>query len=187
MLTSLAFSALGLLVASRAKTMEAASGLMNLVMLPMWILVRGVFFGDAVSGRDSAGGAGAAADRGHRGDAGKYAAGNKPGPTDAQIGILLAWLVVPFASRYASFAGDRALREDDIALKRLKSTDVVVIGSGWSGLVMAKEIATRTALQVTVLERGSGAQPLSICQRHGRNQHAACGPGTKSGRTDHHS
>jgi gluconate 2-dehydrogenase alpha chain len=39
-------------------------------------------------------------------------------------------------------------------LKRLKSTDVVIIGSGWCGLVMAKEIATRTALQVTVLERG---------------------------------
>jgi ABC-type multidrug transport system permease subunit len=42
-LTSLAFSALGLLVASRAKNMEVASGLMNLVMLPMWIL-SGVFF-----------------------------------------------------------------------------------------------------------------------------------------------
>jgi ABC-type multidrug transport system permease subunit len=45
-LTSLAFSALGLLVASRAKTMEAASGLMNVVMLPMWIL-SGVFFSAA--------------------------------------------------------------------------------------------------------------------------------------------
>jgi ABC-2 type transport system permease protein len=43
LITSLAFSAMGLLVASRAKTMEAASGLMNLVMLPMWIL-SGVFF-----------------------------------------------------------------------------------------------------------------------------------------------
>ena len=42
-LASLSFSALGLLIASRAKTMEAASGLMNLVMLPMWIL-SGVFF-----------------------------------------------------------------------------------------------------------------------------------------------
>jgi ABC-type multidrug transport system permease subunit len=42
-LTSLVFSALGLLVASRARTMEAVSGLMNLVMLPMWIL-SGVFF-----------------------------------------------------------------------------------------------------------------------------------------------
>jgi ABC-2 type transport system permease protein len=43
LVTSLAFSSLGLLIASRAKTMEAASGLMNLVMLPMWIL-SGVFF-----------------------------------------------------------------------------------------------------------------------------------------------
>jgi ABC-type multidrug transport system permease subunit len=43
LLTSLAFSALGLLISSRAKTIEAASGLMNLAMLPMWIL-SGVFF-----------------------------------------------------------------------------------------------------------------------------------------------
>jgi ABC-type multidrug transport system permease subunit len=43
LIVSLAFSALGLLIASRAKTMEAASGLMNLVMMPMWIL-SGVFF-----------------------------------------------------------------------------------------------------------------------------------------------
>jgi ABC-2 type transport system permease protein len=32
-----------LLLSARAKTMEAASGLMNLTMLPMWI-VSGVFF-----------------------------------------------------------------------------------------------------------------------------------------------
>jgi ABC-type multidrug transport system permease subunit len=42
-LGSLTFAALGLLIASRAQTIEAASGLMNLVMLPMWI-VSGVFF-----------------------------------------------------------------------------------------------------------------------------------------------
>jgi len=42
-LVSLAFTALGLLVASRVKTIEAASGLMNLVMIPMWI-ASGVFF-----------------------------------------------------------------------------------------------------------------------------------------------
>jgi ABC-2 type transport system permease protein len=42
-LTSLSFCSLGLLVASRATTMESASGLMNLVMLPMWIL-SGIFF-----------------------------------------------------------------------------------------------------------------------------------------------
>jgi ABC-2 type transport system permease protein len=42
-LGSLAFSALGLLIASRARTIEAVSGLMNIVMLPMWI-VSGLFF-----------------------------------------------------------------------------------------------------------------------------------------------
>ncbi len=42
-LASLSFSALGLLIASRARTIEAASGLMNCVMMPMWI-VSGVFF-----------------------------------------------------------------------------------------------------------------------------------------------
>ena len=41
--TSLAFGSLGLLIASRVRTIEAASGLMNLVMMPMWI-VSGVFF-----------------------------------------------------------------------------------------------------------------------------------------------
>jgi ABC-2 type transport system permease protein len=42
-LGSVGFSGLGLLVASRARTVEAVSGLMNLVMLPMWIL-SGTFF-----------------------------------------------------------------------------------------------------------------------------------------------
>ena len=37
------FSGIGLLVASRAKTLEAASGLMNLIMVPMWI-ASGIFF-----------------------------------------------------------------------------------------------------------------------------------------------
>ncbi len=42
-LGSFAFAGLGLLVASRAKTIEGVSGLMNVVMLPMWIL-SGTFF-----------------------------------------------------------------------------------------------------------------------------------------------
>ena len=42
-LASMAFSGLGLLLASRARTIEAVSGLMNSVMMPMWIL-SGVFF-----------------------------------------------------------------------------------------------------------------------------------------------
>jgi ABC-2 type transport system permease protein len=95
-LTSLAFSALGLLVASRAKTMEAVSGLMNLVMLPMWIL-SGVFFSatrfpamlqplvralpltaaiDALRGN--------------------MLQGMNLGQLIAPVGILLAWLLVPF-------------------------------------------------------------------------------------------
>jgi len=43
MLGALAFSALGLLVASRVRTIEAVSGLANVTMVPMWI-VSGVFF-----------------------------------------------------------------------------------------------------------------------------------------------
>ncbi len=40
---TLAFGAMGLLIASRARTVEGASGMMNLVMLPMWV-ASGVFF-----------------------------------------------------------------------------------------------------------------------------------------------
>jgi ABC-type polysaccharide/polyol phosphate export permease len=40
---ALAFGGLGLLIASRSKTIEGVSGLMNLTMLPMWVL-SGVFF-----------------------------------------------------------------------------------------------------------------------------------------------
>ncbi|KPK78290.1 MAG: hypothetical protein AMS25_16255 [Gemmatimonas sp. SM23_52] len=40
---ALAFAGLGLLAASRARTIEGVSGIMNLVMLPMWIF-SGVFF-----------------------------------------------------------------------------------------------------------------------------------------------
>jgi ABC-type polysaccharide/polyol phosphate export permease len=42
-LGAFSFAGIGLLVASRAKTVEAVSGLMNLVMLPMWML-SGIFF-----------------------------------------------------------------------------------------------------------------------------------------------
>jgi ABC-type multidrug transport system permease subunit len=42
-LGSLSFSAVGLLIASRVRTIEAASGLMNLMMMPMWV-ASGVFF-----------------------------------------------------------------------------------------------------------------------------------------------
>ncbi|MDB4913724.1 MAG: ABC-type multidrug transport system, permease component [Gemmatimonadetes bacterium] len=43
LLAALSFGGMGLLIASRARTMEGVSGLMNLVMMPMWVL-SGVFF-----------------------------------------------------------------------------------------------------------------------------------------------
>ena len=41
--SALSFGGLGLLIASRSKTIEGVSGIMNLTMLPMWVL-SGVFF-----------------------------------------------------------------------------------------------------------------------------------------------
>ncbi|PWT81286.1 MAG: ABC transporter permease [Blastocatellia bacterium] len=43
LLGAFTFAGMGLLVASRARTLETASGLMNLTMLPMWLL-SGIFF-----------------------------------------------------------------------------------------------------------------------------------------------
>lgn len=39
-------------------------------------------------------------------------------------------------------------------MKRLPSVDVVIVGGGWSGLLMAKELGSRTGLSILVLERG---------------------------------
>jgi ABC-2 type transport system permease protein len=96
-LTSLAFSALGLLISSRAKTMEAASGLMNLVMLPMWIL-SGVFFSATrfpavIQPVVRALPLTAAIDAMR----GNMLQGMNLGQLIAPMAILLAWLVVPFA------------------------------------------------------------------------------------------
>ena len=41
--SALSFGGLGLLIASRSQTIEGVSGMMNLAMLPMWVL-SGVFF-----------------------------------------------------------------------------------------------------------------------------------------------
>ena len=45
-------------------------------------------------------------------------------------------------------------------MKNLPSVDVVIVGGGWSGLLMAKELGARTSLSIAVLERGGprGAQ-----------------------------
>jgi ABC-type multidrug transport system permease subunit len=96
-LTSLAFSALGLLVATRARTMEAVSGLMNLVMLPMWIL-SGVFFSASrfpavIQPLVRALPLTAAIDAMRE----NMLQGMHLGQLAAPVVILLAWLVVPFA------------------------------------------------------------------------------------------
>jgi len=96
-LTSLSFSALGLLIASRARTMEAASGLMNLVMLPMWIL-SGVFFSASrfpavIQPVVRALPLTAAIDALR----GNMLQGMSLGQLVMPLGILTAWLVFPFA------------------------------------------------------------------------------------------
>jgi ABC transporter DrrB family efflux protein len=96
-LTSLAFSALGLLVASRARTTEAVSGLMNLVMLPMWIL-SGIFFSASrfpavIQPLVRALPLTAAIDAMR----GNMLQGMGLGQLVAQVGLLLAWFAVPFA------------------------------------------------------------------------------------------
>jgi ABC-2 type transport system permease protein len=96
LMTSLAFSALGLLVSSRARTMEAASGLMNLVMLPMWIL-SGVFFSAArfplvIQPIVRALPLTAAIDAMR----GNMLQGMNLSQQLPQVGILLAWFSVPF-------------------------------------------------------------------------------------------
>ena len=97
LMTSLAFSALGLLVASRAKTTEAVSGLMNLVMLPMWIL-SGIFFSASrfpavIQPIVRALPLTAAIDA----IRGNMLQGLSLSHEMAPVGILLAWVVVPFA------------------------------------------------------------------------------------------
>jgi ABC-type multidrug transport system permease subunit len=97
LMTSMAFSALGLLVSSRARTMEAASGLMNLVMLPMWIL-SGIFFSASrfpavVQPLVRALPLTAAIDAMR----GNMLQGMSLGQLVLPVAILMAWFVVPFA------------------------------------------------------------------------------------------
>jgi len=40
-------------------------------------------------------------------------------------------------------------------MKTLKPVNVAIVGGGWTGLAMAKEITGRTSLSVLILERGA--------------------------------
>src|ERR1700691_3999571 len=44
-------------------------------------------------------------------------------------------------------------------MKTLPSTDIVIIGGGWTGMLMAKELGARTSLSVVVMERGGPRKP----------------------------
>jgi gluconate 2-dehydrogenase alpha chain len=44
-------------------------------------------------------------------------------------------------------------------MKTLPAVDVAIIGGGWTGLLMAKELGSRAALSIVVLERGGPREP----------------------------
>jgi ABC-2 type transport system permease protein len=97
LLSALAFSSLGLLLAARPRTVEGVSGLMNVVMLPMWIF-SGVFFSsarfpDAVQPAIRALPLTAVI------DALRATMLRGAGPTQLlpELAVILAWLVVSFA------------------------------------------------------------------------------------------
>lgn len=96
-LISMAFAAIGLLIATRAKTIEGGSGITNLVMLPMWIL-SGVFFSATrfpavIQPVVRALPLTAAIDALR----GNMLQGTSLAHLATPVGILLFWLVVPFA------------------------------------------------------------------------------------------
>ena len=103
LITALAFSAIGLMVASRVRTMEGASGLMNLVMLPMWIF-SGIFFSasnfpDAAQPFIQALPLTAAADALRS----TLLEGASMAALAGELGILGAWLAVSFTAALALF------------------------------------------------------------------------------------
>jgi ABC-2 type transport system permease protein len=97
LVSALAFASLGLLLAARPRTVEGVSGIMNLVMLPMWIF-SGVFFSasrfpDAVQPVIRALPLTAVI------DALRATMLRGAGTADLlpQLGVIMAWLVVSFA------------------------------------------------------------------------------------------
>ena len=94
---TLMFGSIGLLIASRARTLEGASGLMNFVMLPMWV-GSGVFFAstnfpDAVQPVVQALPLTAVVDAMRA----NMLQGDGLAALGSELGIMVAWLVVCFA------------------------------------------------------------------------------------------
>ena len=96
LLSALAFASLGLLLAARPRTVEGVSGLMNVVMLPMWIF-SGVFFSssrfpDAVQPLIRALPLTAVIDALR----GTMLRGAGPGELLPELGVITAWMVISF-------------------------------------------------------------------------------------------
>ena len=96
LLSALAFASLGLLLAARPRTVEGVSGLMNVVMLPMWIF-SGVFFSsarfpDAVQPLIRALPLTAVIDALRA----TMLRGAGPGQLLPELGVIVAWLVLSF-------------------------------------------------------------------------------------------
>ena len=53
---------------------------------------------------------------------------------------------------------DFSLRSDDHGHETLKAVDAVMVGMGWSGSIMAREL-TKAGLMVVGLERGADRSP----------------------------
>ena len=118
------FAGIGLLVASRARTLETVSGLMNLVMLPMWVL-SGIFFNSERFPR-----------RGPTGDssAAAHAPDRWPAEGHARRGV---------AHRNRHAIGDpRRVGDRDLHSRPAVVSLVVTVGYSWTALT---GISRRTA------------------------------------------
>ena len=52
-------------------------------------------------------------------------------------------------------------------MKTLPAVDAVIVGGGWTGLLMAKELGSRSGLSVAVLERGKHRRVCRLPRHHG--------------------
>ena len=57
-------------------------------------------------------------------------------------------------------------------MKALPHVDVVIVGAGWTGLLMAKELGSRTSLSIVVLERGAAHSPTEYANGMDELEHS---------------
>jgi len=57
-------------------------------------------------------------------------------------------------------------------MKALPHVDVVIVGAGWTGLLTAKELGSRTSLSIVVLERGAAHSPTEYANGMDELEHS---------------